>query len=1399
MRDDLRDVPISDAVAGGPVYKMYIPDEGVRDRSTADTAGPAPAAKASPRRRAGVSYLLLEFRERDAHTYNRGIPAEGLLVWKVREGSSGNQDESSKIVDLVCADGTWTDGGYPGGTSHALQGGDNLDFWAHDPTYRQRFGGNLGDATDPFDGVRHSRISITSNPSAMALGDFLPSAVRPFEIRMRPTDRGMRLDIDPVRWAGTIDEDLVWGGEVLVDGDITITPAGSLSLLPGMRAWMAPVDELRAGLDPDRIELTIDGGLNAHGAPPARLEAYDPMQPWFGVVVDDPQASDITVYPNSLEIEGASYALVTPQWRSREAAVRIESVEFDDRFAGLLAGNGDGRMQPGETVAMRITVSNPTLVRYGANVASSDSPLLRSSQGIGVRASSAALRPGGRHTVLISPTTVGRAAKPGDRITLRMDTGYTIPLTISPGPTVPQVRLVPGEGMADGVVIAAAKEKIRVEVQSVDAARLSAVELIMRHASSHGIVQSSRAIAADGGFVGRIQPGRLGDLELMARVRGADGGAGFSDPLPVHVPVVSWQDVLVLFYGLTTAEQNRSRPSLIDAIYALDKRSSVMSLDPGDPVSAAVLDRYLAADRIVAVIGRNLSPQAVSSLESFVRRGGRLLMAGLHLLPGRGSSPLLAGARVSDGSVATLVVPGQMDEFTQVPHTTLQGLPDSATPLLEDGEGRPAGFAAPLGEGFLAYLSLDLAAIERRHTRCLLTDLIDRLRGDMPRPDPATGPDSERAGFAIVDVEGLTPTTPVSGGATVHVLNCGTQRAGFEIIERLSRSGRPVFQRSHRQPFLEGGSIRQVELSDWTRLGEVDVDVRLIVRGADGDADTLIESISLADVPDRFRQEPLDAPLGNGAGLFDVDGDGDLDLYLVRLGSDNRLYRNEDGQLLADTDSDLQDDGRGRGLAIGDPDNDGDIDVYLVNEGPNKYFLNDGYGDYRRVDRNQDRAQSYLADNGSGRSAGFFDMDGDGDLDLYLVNATDVEVPGRSRNRMFRNDLGLFTEIGEAAGVADAGNGRGLAVGDYDGDGDSDFFVANQSADSPSELYRNEGGRFLAVRELLGITDAPSDVAPAFGDVDDDGDLDLLLSREAGDNQLFRNLGGTRFEPVAGARLGAGTVGAAFLDYDNDGGLDVLTTSIDGSRGGDQIFHNRGLSGFAPAGSILGMRDTSTGRGLTTGDLDEDGAIDIVVADYGGTVLYRGSARALNWLRLRLDGSPANAAGVGARARVLVDGRWQYREMHTSYGYGSQVQPLLHFGLSSADAAQEVRIDWTDGQQSRVYSVRANQELVVGHPGALTSRGALTRRRQDVPHPNPFNAQVVIPLTLPAAQHVDVNVYNTTGQRVRSLLSGPRPAGQHRLLWDGRSRSGDPVGTGVYYVRILTADVSYVERVLLLK
>lgn len=145
------------------------------------------------------------------------------------------------------------------------------------------------------------------------------------------------------------------------------------------------------------------------------------------------------------------------------------------------------------------------------------------------------------------------------------------------------------------------------------------------------------------------------------------------------------------------------------------------------------------------------------------------------------------------------------------------------------------------------------------------------------------------------------------------------------------------------------------------------------------------------------------------------------------------------------------------------------------------------------------------------------------------------------------------------------------------------------------------------------------------------------------------------------------------------------------------------------------------------------------------------------------------------------------------------MQPLLHFGLSSADAAQEVRIDWTDGQQSRVYSVRANQELVVGHPGALTSRGALTRRRQDVPHPNPFNAQVVIPLTLPAAQHVDVNVYNTTGQRVRSLLSGPRPAGQHRLLWDGRSRSGDPVGTGVYYVRILTADVSYVERVLLLK
>ena len=206
-------------------------------------------------------YFLVEHRAAGASYYERDLPAEGLLIWRVNPRGA-NDAELEKLVDLVCADGLYRDAGFPRGGEAAPDGGrDNLDYWAHDATYREAHAGNLGDATDPFDGVVYTEYSPVTNPASRGISVS--------HIRREPGGMSAVLNARDPRRLGVIAGDEVWSGAVEIVGDIWIPRGSRLTVYPGTEVRIGD-DHRRGGADPLRCEVIVAGDLIAvRGSRPA--------------------------------------------------------------------------------------------------------------------------------------------------------------------------------------------------------------------------------------------------------------------------------------------------------------------------------------------------------------------------------------------------------------------------------------------------------------------------------------------------------------------------------------------------------------------------------------------------------------------------------------------------------------------------------------------------------------------------------------------------------------------------------------------------------------------------------------------------------------------------------------------------------------------------------------------------------------------------------------------------------------------------------------------------------------------------------------------------------------------------------------------------------------------------
>ena len=410
VQRDSRDLRMRDLYSGGAIYKIPLRAETPNNNTL------------------WAEYLLLEYRGRGNYYYHRGEPASGLLVWHVRPQVFDNDDERRKHLDLVAADGQYADAGFPiGQTADPFSGRDNLDFWAHDASYARARGGNLGDASDLFDGVRYRRLAIGTNPSTLATPTLSQATTGLALQNMRPDGDGLALDVVMPRWGGVLREEVHWAGEVLIDGDLTVAPAGRLVVFRNTQIRVAGSDRLQMGLDPERTEIHVHGDFVIRSAAVSQIAntlhvhpdttrflAAVPGEQWAGIFIEPSPTSELTFPIGSYEIVDAVRGLVV---RGVPAVEDLVIHGFLSAQAEEAAGRGT--IAPGVRIPLALKVENHSPLTFIANARAFiewNNPLLHPSSGAG-RSRTVSFPPGEKNVFFFGPDpTLNKDATPGTEV-----------------------------------------------------------------------------------------------------------------------------------------------------------------------------------------------------------------------------------------------------------------------------------------------------------------------------------------------------------------------------------------------------------------------------------------------------------------------------------------------------------------------------------------------------------------------------------------------------------------------------------------------------------------------------------------------------------------------------------------------------------------------------------------------------------------------------------------------------------------------------------------------------------------------------------------------------------------------------------------------------------------------
>jgi hypothetical protein len=500
----------------------------------------------------------------------------------------------------------------------------------------------------------------------------------------------------------------------------------------------------------------------------------------------------------------------------------------------------------------------------------------------------------------------------------------------------------------------------------------------------------------------------------------------------------------------------------------------------------------------------------------------------------------------------------------------------------------------------------------------------------------------------------------------------------------------------------------------------------------------------------------IDSTLG-GVALLDFDNDGFLDVFFtngaqlpslekVNESFYNRLYRGNGDGPFKDVahGAGVAGAGYSMGAAVGDYDNDGWVDLYVAGVNRNLLYHNNGDGTFGEVTEKAG-VTGILASREKPWSvaAAWFDYNNDGFLDLFVVNYLDWSWtnnklcgdPGKRLtcsptlykglpNLLYRNNGdGTFTDVSTASGVGKhIGKGMGVAIADYDDNGFTDVFVANDN--ERNFLFRNLDGKSFAevgVESGVAFTEdgvPVSSMGADFRDLNNDGRPDLCVTALGGETfPLFLNDGKglfTDFTYQAGIGLATNTMsgwGIGAYDFDNDGAKDLFTANSHVSenvrlyghheyRQSNAVLRNQRDGSFRNVTDRAGLAlaVASAHRGTAFGDLNNDGKVDIIVTAISDTpkILYNASGTNHHWILIQTIGRRSNRDGIGTKIRLTGEsGLVQYNHVTTSVGYASSSDRRVHFGLGADRRIREIELRWPSGKVQVLKNIAADQILRV--------------------------------------------------------------------------------------------------------
>ena len=499
----------------------------------------------------------------------------------------------------------------------------------------------------------------------------------------------------------------------------------------------------------------------------------------------------------------------------------------------------------------------------------------------------------------------------------------------------------------------------------------------------------------------------------------------------------------------------------------------------------------------------------------------------------------------------------------------------------------------------------------------------------------------------------------------------------------------------------------------------------------------------------------IDSTLG-GVALLDYDNDGYLDIFFTNGASipslnksnpafSNRLYHNNhDGTFTDVTErAGVAGEGYSMGAAAADYDNDGWTDLYVTGVNRNILYHNNRDGTFTDVTEKAGVTGIFGGKKLWSVSAAWIDYDNDGLLDLFVTNYLEwspensrvcgllgkrLSCPpslykGESNILYHNNGDGTFTDVSAASGIAECiGKGMGVAIADYDGDGWTDIFVANDN--ERNFLFKNRRGQGfdeVGVESFVAYTDdgvPVSSMGVDFRDWSNSGRPGLFVTALGGETfPLFRNEDRKIFT-MATYESGIGFAsfkmsgwGAGIYDFDNDGYKDLFSANSHVSENADvnpqqqyrqpnSVFQNLRNATFqdvsAEAGPAVRLR--AAHRGAAFGDLDNDGKVDVVISAIGSPaeLLYNTSTGGNHWIAIETVGTKSNRDGIGTRIKLTGEsGLVQYNEVTTAGSYASSSDKRAHFGLGRDSLVKEIELRWPSGTLQVLRNVKADQILKV--------------------------------------------------------------------------------------------------------